>query len=47
MFPRMVGRENKPIQPAPDLGQHNEEVYGGMLGMSDEQRRELAAAGVI
>ena len=47
VFPRMVGRENKPIQPAPDLGQHNEEVYGGMLGMSDEQRRELAAAGVI
>jgi len=31
----------------PALGEHNEEVYGGVLGMSDEQREELAGREVI
>jgi len=33
--------------PAPDLGEHNAEVYGGLLGYSEEHIRELAEDGVI
>ena len=36
-----------PTLPAPFLGQHNGEVYGGMLGISDEELGELADEGVI
>jgi crotonobetainyl-CoA:carnitine CoA-transferase CaiB-like acyl-CoA transferase len=32
---------------APLLGQHNREVYGGLLGMSDEEIEALTAEGVI
>ena len=31
----------------PALGQHNDEVYGDLLGLSDEQRQTLVADGVI
>jgi crotonobetainyl-CoA:carnitine CoA-transferase CaiB-like acyl-CoA transferase len=31
----------------PALGAHNDEVYGGLLGLSPERRRELHAQGVI
>lgn len=47
VFPRFTGRENKPITPAPDLGQHNEEVYRDLLGMTTNEMSELAAVGVI
>jgi CoA:oxalate CoA-transferase len=33
--------------PAPELGQHNREVLGELLGMSDEQVRALEEAGVL
>ncbi|MDJ0853216.1 MAG: CoA transferase [Myxococcota bacterium] len=33
--------------PAPTLGQHNERVLGGLLGLSRESLRELEAEGVI
>jgi formyl-CoA transferase len=33
--------------PSPDLGQHNEEIYGRLLGYSPEKLRELKGAGVI
>ena len=32
---------------APTLGEHNHEVYGGMLGVSDEELQTLASDGVI
>ena len=32
---------------APTLGEHNREVYGGMLGLSDAELETLAAEGVI
>jgi crotonobetainyl-CoA:carnitine CoA-transferase CaiB-like acyl-CoA transferase len=31
----------------PDLGAHNDEIYRGLLGMSDAELAELAAAGAI
>ncbi|TMA31830.1 MAG: CoA transferase [Deltaproteobacteria bacterium] len=33
--------------PAPTLGEHNREILGGLLGVSDAELDELAAAGVI
>lgn len=33
--------------PSPDLGQHNDEVFKGMLGYTDEQMAELKEKGVI
>ncbi len=32
---------------APMLGEHNEEILGGLLGLSEEKLRELAAEGII
>jgi crotonobetainyl-CoA:carnitine CoA-transferase CaiB-like acyl-CoA transferase len=36
-----------PLRFFPALGEHNDEVYGGLLGLPDAERRSLAAAGVI
>jgi crotonobetainyl-CoA:carnitine CoA-transferase CaiB-like acyl-CoA transferase len=33
--------------PPPTLGQHNEEVLGGLCGLSDQDLARLASAGVI
>ena len=33
--------------PAPYLGQHNDDVLGGLLGLTPEERADLEAAGVI
>jgi crotonobetainyl-CoA:carnitine CoA-transferase CaiB-like acyl-CoA transferase len=46
--PWRFGDSFLPIRaPAPTLGQHNHEVFGGMLGLSDEELARLEAAGVI
>jgi crotonobetainyl-CoA:carnitine CoA-transferase CaiB-like acyl-CoA transferase len=33
--------------PGPPLGTHNDEVYGGLLGLSDDERASLRARGII
>jgi len=35
------------VRPAPTLGQHNEEIFGGELGYRQEELAELARAGII
>lgn len=47
VFPRFSGVPNKAIEAAPDLGQHNDEIYGGLLGLTPERMAELAQAGVL
>jgi crotonobetainyl-CoA:carnitine CoA-transferase CaiB-like acyl-CoA transferase len=47
VVPRFPGMPEKPIEAAPDLGQHNEEIYGGLLGLTVEEMASLAEAGVL
>lgn len=44
---RVHGADKVPTTPSPKLGQHNEEIYGGMLGLSRDEIAELKGDGVI
>jgi crotonobetainyl-CoA:carnitine CoA-transferase CaiB-like acyl-CoA transferase len=44
---RISGRDRWNDRAAPVMGEHNHEVLGGLLGLSDTELAELAAAGVI
>ena len=47
VFPRFSQVAQKAIEPAPDLGAHNAEYYGSVLGLSPQRIQSLAEQGVI
>lgn len=47
VVPRFSGTPQKDIECAPDLGQHNQEVYGQLLGLSETRVAELTEAGIL
>jgi crotonobetainyl-CoA:carnitine CoA-transferase CaiB-like acyl-CoA transferase len=53
LLPSVAYREGSCTSPykiehlAPTLGQHNKEILGGLLGLSDQEIEQLAAAGII
>jgi crotonobetainyl-CoA:carnitine CoA-transferase CaiB-like acyl-CoA transferase len=46
-FPRFVGEQVSPPTGAPRLGQHNEEIWCGLVGVSPEELARLQADGVV
>jgi benzylsuccinate CoA-transferase BbsE subunit len=46
-FAKMSETPVGPQGAAPQLGEHNREIYGGLLGLSDTEIVELRAAGII
>jgi formyl-CoA transferase len=46
-FPKLSETPGSVRWVGPELGQHNDEVYGEVLGLSPERRAELAESGVI
>ena len=47
VFPKFSQFPSKEITPAPDLGQHNAEVYGELMGLTPERIAALQSDGVI
>jgi len=46
-FPRLSATPGKVRWCGPELGEHNEAIYGGLLGMDASRREALAAEGII
>jgi crotonobetainyl-CoA:carnitine CoA-transferase CaiB-like acyl-CoA transferase len=48
VVPRLSATPSSVRTPAPSkVGQHNAEVYGDLLGLSDQQLDDLAQGGII
>jgi hypothetical protein len=41
------GEERVPLEVAPELGEHNDEIYRGELGLGDAELDELRGLGVV
>ena len=46
-YPRLSHAAGRVYHPAPAIGQHNDEIYGGLLGFSDDELAALTEAGAI
>jgi crotonobetainyl-CoA:carnitine CoA-transferase CaiB-like acyl-CoA transferase len=44
---RLTSHRAEASQPAPQLGEHNREIFGGRLGLSDNALETLKRAGTI
>jgi len=47
VYPRFARTPGRVRRGAPRLGEHNAEVYGGLLGMTDEEIEDLRSRGVL
>ncbi|MEY2925762.1 MAG: hypothetical protein RL367_239, partial [Pseudomonadota bacterium] len=48
VVPRLSGTPSSIRSPAPSIvGQHNDEIYGGLLGISASEQAAMKAAGTI
>ena len=47
VVPKFSATPEQKIAPAPELGQHNQDIYGGLLGLADERIAALVKAGVL
>jgi crotonobetainyl-CoA:carnitine CoA-transferase CaiB-like acyl-CoA transferase len=47
VYPRLSHASGRVYSPAPRVGQHNQEIYQGLLGLSDADMRQLQEAGTI
>lgn len=47
VFPKLSETPGAVLHPGPELGAHNEEIYGGLLGLSTGEIAELKAENVI
>ena len=47
VFPRLSRTPGRVRRVGPELGEHNDEVYRGLLGLADGEIEELSADGVI
>ena len=47
VFPRLSSTPGRVRHVGPELGEHNDEVYRGLLGLGDGEVEELTAGGVI
>ena len=47
VVPRLTGTPGSVDSLGPALGEHNDEIYGGLLGLDAAEMRRLAEAEVI